>query len=161
MNDTIDLIASLVTILAFLWAIYEFYIKRRFMIKAKAVPSLLNKPSEFSFDFEVINFSEQSLGRIGQIGVWVKRWNSWGQFWEIEMQDAGYHEKTAFSQDISRYVIEATSQCVNNQSWLDKLFKPKLHLSLKTHMGKELKIQIDPYYQKSIDEKLLKLSETV
>lgn len=154
MKESIDLISELVTILAFIWAIYEFYIKRRFMIKAKATPSLLNKPSEFLFDFEVINFSEQSLGRIGLIGVWIKRWNSFGQFWDIELQDAGYHEKITFSQDLSEFIRLAVNDSIRDQTWWDRLFKPKLVIALKTHMNEELKVHIEQYHQKSIDDKL-------
>lgn len=154
LKDVITLSADIVTILAFFWAIYEFYIKRRFMIKAKATPSLLNKPSEFSFDFEVINFSEQSLGRIGSIGVWIKRWNSFGQFWDIELQEAGYREKIKFSQDLSEFVRLAVNECISNQTRWDRLFKPKLVIALKTHMGEELKIAIDPFRKQELETRL-------
>lgn len=157
LKDTIELCANIVTILAFFWAIYEFYIKRRFTIKAKATPSLLDKSTELSFDFEVINFSEQSLGRIGSIGVWIKRWNLWGQFWEITLHDVGYKETTKFSQDIYSFVDSAIEQCNKEQTWFDKLFKPNLFISLKTHIGEELKITIDPFHQKDIDTKLEQL----
>lgn len=157
LKDTIELCANIVTILAFFWAIYEFYIKRSFTIKAKATPSLLDKSTELSFDFEVINFSEQSLGRIASIGVWIKRWNSWGQFWGITLQDVGYKEMTKFSQDIYPFVESAVVQCSKEQTWFDKLFKPKLLISLKTYMGEELKIKIDPFNQKDIDTKLEQL----
>lgn len=154
LKDTIELFANVATILAFTWAVYEFYIKRRFLVKAKATPSPLSSHSNFSFNFEVINFSEQSLGRIGYMGVWVKRWNSWGQFWQIDVQDAGYHEKIIFSQDISEFVKMAVEYCISNQTWFDRMFKPKLYLSFKTHLGDELKIHIDDFFQKELDARL-------
>lgn len=157
LKDTVELLANIATVMALTWAVYEFYIKRRFLIKAKATPSPLNDQSHFSFNFEVINFSEHSLGRIDMIGVWIKRWNSWGQFWKIEINDAGYHEKIIFSQDISEFVKMAIENCLLKQTWFDRLFKPKLCLSFRTHLDDELKIHIDDFFQKDLDTKLSSL----
>ena len=156
-KDILSSISDGATILAFLWAVYEFYYKRRFKIKATASPSLINlKSTEYIFDFKVINLSEQSLKRIENIGVWITRWNSFGQFWIINMQDVGYQEQTKFSQDIYPFLKSSIQQCLKEQTWFDKFFKPKLKIVLKTTMEREIRVEIDEYYSKQVDEKVRK-----
>lgn len=155
MKDIIELTSDIATIFAFFWAVYEFYYKRRFKIKVTGSPSLLNlKLTEYFFDFEVINLSEQSLKRIDSIGIWIKRRKSFGQFWEIALQDVGYQEKTKFSEDIFHFLDSAIKQCVEEQTYFDKLFTPKLKIVLRTTMNRELEVKIDEYHQKDLQDKI-------
>lgn len=157
-KDNVGLASDFATIAAFGWAVYEFYIKRRFKIKATGSPSLSNlNSSEYYFDFELINLSEQSLKRIESIGIWIKRWNSFGHFWDIELQNIGYQEKTKFSQDIFRFLDSAIKACVEEQSSVDRFFRPKLKIVLKTTMQREIVVNIDEYYRKEIDRKIVQL----
>ncbi|MDD3598047.1 hypothetical protein [Sulfuricurvum sp.] len=157
-KDTIGIASDIATIAAFGWAVYEFYIKRRFKIKARGKPSLLNlKSTEYFFDFEVINLSEQSLKRIDLLGIWIKRWNSFGQFWDIALQDVGYQEKTKFSEDIFQFLDSAIERCVEEQTFFDKLFLPKLKIVLRTTMEREIEVKIDEYHQKDIKDKIRNL----
>lgn len=156
MKDIIEILANIATILAFIWAVYEFYIKRRFKIKATASPSILNiKPSEYFFDFEVINLSEQSLKRINYLGIWIRRWNTYGQFWEIKFQDVGYQEKTRFSEDIFNFLNFAVENSLKNQSLIDKIFTPKLKVVLRTTMEREIEVKIDEYNRKEVEKKII------
>lgn len=157
-KDYVGLASDIATIAAFGWAVYEFYIKRRFKIKATGSPSLLNlKSLEYIFNFEIINLSEQSLKRIDHIGIWIKRWNAFGQFWEVELHDVGYQEKTKFSEDIFRFLDSAIKTCVEDQSWFDKLFKPKLKIVLVTTMEREILVKIDEYHHKEVESKIHQL----
>lgn len=157
-KEIVSSLSDIATILAFLWAIYEFYIKKRFKIKATASPSPINlKLTEYIFDFKVINLSEQSLKRIEYIGIWIIQKNSFGQFWEIKLQDVGYQEKTTFSQDIFPFLISAIEQCLYEQTWIEKLFKPKLKIVLKTTTEREIKVDIDEFFQKQVNEKITQL----
>ena len=138
-NEIASSLSDIATILAFLWALYEFYIKKRFKIKASASPSPINiKSTEYIFDFKVINLSEQSLKRIENVGVWITRWNTFGQFWIINMQDVGYQEQTKFSQDIYPFLKSSIQQCLKEQTWFDKLFKPKLKIVLKNYLIRKI-----------------------
>ncbi|MDD5716991.1 MAG: hypothetical protein PHW64_04235 [Sulfuricurvum sp.] len=157
-KDSIGIASDIATIAAFGWAVYEFYIKRRFKINASGRPSLLNlKSTEYFFDFEVINLSEQSLKRIDSLGIWIKRWNSFGQFWDIALQDVSYQEKTKFSEDIFQFLDSAIERCIEEQTSFDKLFSPKLKIVLRTTMKRELKVKIDEYHQKDIKDKIRNL----
>lgn len=154
-KDTLSVLSDIATVLAFAWAVYEFYIKRRFKIKATAFPELLRtNKNEYFFSFNIINLSEQSLKRIDYIGVWIKRKNSFGSFWEIKLQDIGYQEKTTFSQDIYRYLNSAIEMCVKEQTWIDKLFKPKLKIVLRTTIEREIIVKIDEFFSNEINEKI-------
>lgn len=153
LKDILSTLSDLATIFAFLWAVYEFYIKRRFKIKATAFPLPINKSDkEYILSFKVINLSEQSLKRIDKIGLWIKRKNSFGQFWEIALQDVGYQEKTVFTEDIFPFLDSAVKQCCNEQTRYDKLIKPKLKIVLKTTIDREIKVTIDEFFQKQVDK---------
>lgn len=158
-KDSVGLVSDFATIAAFGWAVYEFYIKRRFKIKATGNPSssLNLNALEYYFNFEVINLSEQSLKRIDSIGIWIKRWNSFGQFWEIELQDVGYQEKIKISQDIFGFLDSAIKSCVEDQSWFDKFFKPKLNIVLKTTMEREIVVRIDEYFHEEVERKIIQI----
>jgi hypothetical protein len=157
-KDIMGIASDFATIFAFGWAVYEFYYKRRFKIKAIGSPSPLNlKSTEYFFDFEVINLSEQSLKRIDFIGIWIKRWNSFGQFWEIALQDVGYQEKTKFSQDIFCFLDSAIQTCMEEQSFVDRFFKPKLKIVLETTLEREILVNIEEYYRNEIDQKITQL----
>ncbi|MDD2780500.1 hypothetical protein [Sulfuricurvum sp.] len=159
-KDSLGIASDCATIAAFGWAVYEFYYKRHFKIKAIGTPSPVNsKPTECFLNFEVINLSEQSLKRIDFIGIWIKRWNSFGQFWEIPLQDVGYQEKTKFSQDIFRFLDSAIEQCVKEQTLFDSLFKPKLKIVLRTTLERELEVKINKYYKNALEEKVYQLFE--
>lgn len=154
-KDVLSILSDIATILAFLWAVYEFYIKRRFKIKANAFPAPINKnEEEYIFTFKIINLSEQSLKRIESIGIWIKRYNSFGRFWEIKLQDVGYQEKSTFSQDIYPFLISAIAQCKKEQTWLDKLFNPKLKILLRTTIEREINVQIDDFFYNQVNEKI-------
>lgn len=157
-KDIVEIISDFATIFAFIWAMYEFYYKRRFKIKATGSPSTLNlKTTEYFFDFEVINLSEQSLKRIDKIGIWITRWNSYGQFWDIALQDVGYQEKTRFTQDIFNFMNAAIKQCMEEQTFMDQIFKPRLKIILKTTMEREIEVNINEFYSDDIDQKIVTL----
>ena len=161
-KDTLSILSDIATILAFLWAVYEFYIKRRFKIKASAFPSHVNKSEkEYIFTFKIINLSEQSLRRIDYIGIWIKRKNSYGSFWEIKMQDVGYQEKTTFSQNIYPFLLSAIEQCKKEQTWMDKIFNPKLKIVLRTTIEREIDVQIDQFFYEQVDQKVKSLFENI
>jgi hypothetical protein len=112
-KDILSNISDEATIFAFLWAVYEFYYKRRFKIKAVALPSPVNfKSTEYIVNIKVINLSEQSLKR---------------------------------------------TECSEEQTWFDKLFRPKLKIVLKTTMEREIRVIIDKYYSKEVDVRVNKL----
>lgn len=158
MRDFIATLSNIATVLAFFWAVYEFYIKRRFKIKVTGSPSLLNlKSTEFFFNFEIINLSEQSLKRIDQLGVWIKRWNSFGHFWEIAIQDVGYQEKTKFEEDLYKFIDFSIQRCVEEQTLFDRLFKPKLKIVLKTTVDREIEVVIDEFYKTDLEDRILHL----
>lgn len=155
LKDILSTLSDMATIFAFVWAVYEFYIKRRFKIKATAFPLPINKSEkEYILSFKVVNLSEQSLKRIDYIGLWIERKNSFGQFWEIALQDVGYQEKTVFAEDIFPFLNSAIQQCCNEQTRFDKLIKPKLKIVLKTTIDREIKVTIDEFFQKQVDEKI-------
>lgn len=157
-KDIIGLASDCATIFAFVWAIYEFYYKRRFKIKATVSPFLINsKSTEYIFEFEVINLSEQSLKRIDEIGIWIRRWNSFGRFWKITLRDVGYQEKTCFTQDIFHFLDSAVKECVEQETFIDKMFKPRLKIVLKTTMERELEVKINEYHLENINEKITSL----
>jgi len=158
LKDIFSILSDIVAILAFLWAVYEFYIKRRFKIKATAFPNELHKNNkEYIFTFSVINLSEQSLNRINSIGIWIKRKNSFGAFWEIKLQDIGYQEKITFFENILPFLISAIEQCIEEQTWIDKLFTPKLKIVLRTANEREINVIIDEFYHQQVNEKINKL----
>ncbi|ATB69374.1 hypothetical protein SJPD1_1264 [Sulfurospirillum diekertiae] len=155
LKDILSILSDIATILAFAWAVYEFYIKRRFKIKATAFPLPLNKSEkEYLFSFKVINLSDQSLKRIDYIGLWIERKNSFGQFWEIALKDVSYQEKTVFTENILPFLNSAVQQCCNEQTRFDKLVKPKLKIVLRTTIDREIKVTIDDFFQKQVDDKI-------
>lgn len=158
LKNILEVLSNIVTILAFFWAIYEFYIKRRFKIKATASLSLLNLGStELPLNFNIINLSDQSLKRIDYIGVWIKRWNSFGHFWEIALQDVGYQEKTKFGEDIYQYIDFSIQLCIKEQTLFDRLFKPKLKIVLKTTLDREIEVVIDELYKTDLENRIFHL----
>lgn len=162
LKDILSISSNIATILAFFWAVYEFYIKRRFKIKATAFPiKLIKNDKEYVFSFKVINLSEQSLKRIDYIGIWIKRKNSFGRFWEIKLQDVGYQEKTTFSQDIYPFLNSAIKQCIIEQTWVDKLFTPQLKIVLKTTVDREINVLIDAFFHEEVNKKINALFENI
>ena len=158
-RDFISMLSEIATILAFLWAVYEFYIKKRFKIKATASPSIviLKKEREYFFDFNIVNLSEQSLKRIDSIGIWIKRKNTFGCFWDVHLDSIGYQEKTKFTENIYYFLSSAIKKCIEEQTWIDKLFIPKLKIVLKTTIDREIEVKIDEYFKKEIDKEIKKI----
>ena len=154
----ISLLTLIVALLTFVFMVYEFIWKNRLKIKVIAKPPLINfNSNSLDVDFEVLNLSYQSLGQIESIGIWIKRWNSYGTFYSIKLQKVLYKEKFVFSEDIKTFLDSTILNFYQSQSKFDKLFKPKIKFVFKTTTDKEIEIIISNELKELLDNYINKV----